>query len=194
MLSERCGTMFGLIILLIIVIFVFSIIFGIAKAVKQGKNMKLKVKELGASHGVKVTHVEGLGLAVEAPCELFLFDDRVLIDAKSHKFEIRFDKLRAAVVKSEQELVEKGKSVVGRAVIGTLLVPGLGTIIGGMSGIGSKQKKGKTNHYLIFNFIDSKGDMTAITFQDTFTLAIKKFCEDINNSLTQTSTGEVIQL
>src|SRR4051812_38331733 len=102
--------------------------------------MLQKTKELGAIEGVYVTHVEGLGLAANAPCEVFRFDDRILIDAKSHKFEINFTKLRAAEVKSEQELVEKGKSVVGRAVLGTLLVPGLGTINGGMSGIGNKKK------------------------------------------------------
>jgi hypothetical protein len=148
---------------------------------------------LGAKDGLNVVHVEGLGMGSAAPCELFRFDDRILIDAKTHKFEIQLEKLRAAVVKSEQELIEKGKSVVGRAVLGTLLVPGLGKIVGGMTGIGSKKKKGKTHHYLIINYLDSKGDLSAVTFQDDFTLIIKKFCNDLNKSISQASNG-VIQL
>jgi hypothetical protein len=183
----------GFIMFLIFAILAGGVILGVVNGVKQKNNLKRKAAVLGALEGVYVTHVEGLGLAVEAPCEIYRFNDRILIDAQSHKFEIRYDKLRAAVVKSEQELIEKGKSVVGRAVLGTLLVPGLGTIVGGMSGIGNKKKKGKTHHYLIFNFIDSNGDMNAVTFQDIFTLVIKKFCKDVNDSIAN-SPSEIIQL
>ncbi|MBY9087310.1 hypothetical protein KIH86_24300, partial [Paenibacillus sp. HN-1] len=84
----------------------------------------------------------------------------------TQKFEIPLERMRAAVAITEQELIEKSKSVVGRALIGTIIVPGLGTIVGGMSGIGTKKKDGKKNHYLILNFIDSKGELAAVTFQD----------------------------
>lgn len=186
--------MFEFIVFLVIAIFVIAIITGVVKGIKQNKSLTLKKSELGAIEGIHVKHVEGLGLSVGASCEVFRFDDRLLIDANSHKFEINYSKLRAAVVKSEQELLEKGKSVVGRAVIGTLLVPGLGTIVGGMSGIGSKKKKGKTSHFMIINYIGSNGDMAAVTFQDDFKFVLNKFCSDVNTSLAQTSTGEVIQL
>lgn len=83
--------------------------------------------------------MEGLGIG-SVECKIFRFSDRVLIDSGRQRFEIYLAQFRAAEVKSEQELIDKSKSVVGRAMIGTLIVPGLGTIVGGMSGIGNKRK------------------------------------------------------
>jgi hypothetical protein len=109
----RCDIVFEVIVYLIIAAFVIAVIAGVLKSVKQGNALKQKIKDLGAKDGLNVVHVEGLGMGSAAPC------NRILIDAKTHKFEIQLEKLRAAVVKSEQELIEKGKSVVGRAVLGT---------------------------------------------------------------------------
>jgi len=45
---------------------------------------------------------------------------------------------------TETEIIEKNKSVVGRAIVGTILPFGaLGTVVGAVSGIGTKQKKKK---------------------------------------------------
>lgn len=52
---------------------------------------------------------------------------------------------------SKNELTNK--SVIGRAVLGGVLTGGLGAIIGGMSGIGSKKVK---KFYLIINYWDRK--------------------------------------
>jgi len=56
---------------------------------------------------------------------------------------------------TEEELIREGKSVIGRAVIGHLLLGPLGAIIGGMSGIGPKEKLAYKN-YLVINFWDIK--------------------------------------
>lgn len=50
---------------------------------------------------------------------------------------------------SQNEL--KDKSTIGRAVLGGVLLGGLGAIIGGMSGIGAKNTK---KYYLIINYWD----------------------------------------
>ena len=47
------------------------------------------------------------------------------------------NKILSAVFASETEILEKDKSVIGRAAVGTLLLGPLGTIVGGMSGIGA---------------------------------------------------------
>lgn len=52
---------------------------------------------------------------------------------------------------SQNEL--KDKSTIGRAVLGGVLLGGLGAIIGGMSGIGTKNVK---RYYLIINYWDIK--------------------------------------
>ncbi|WP_025708038.1 hypothetical protein [Paenibacillus graminis] len=166
---------------LLAIIFIGAAVYGVKQGIEKSKKLKEEIAETGALQGIYVTHVEGLGIG-NVECKIFRFSDRVLIDSSKQKFEIYLDQLRAAEAKSEKELIEKGKSVVGRAVIGTLLVPGLGTIVGGMSGIGNKKKKGKTNHYMIFNFIDSKGELSAVTFQDVISFGINDFCKNINNS------------
>ena len=54
---------------------------------------------------------------------------------------------------SQDELAKVDKSVIGRAVIGGLILGPLGAIVGGMSGIGSKEKF-INKHFLIINFWD----------------------------------------
>jgi hypothetical protein len=152
------------------------------------------LKEVGAEEYIRVTHVEGLGIVPNVACNLFRFNDKIMIDAGHSKFELQFDRLRAAVVKTEQEITEKGKSVLGRALIGTLLLPGLGTIIGGMTGIGNKKIRGTNNYYLILNYIDSKGELSAVMFQNILNdFELRRFCLEVNKTLVQ-HKPEIIQL
>lgn len=56
---------------------------------------------------------------------------------------------------SREELIRTDKSVIGRAVVGGLLLGPLAAIVGGMSGIGSKEKL-KNKNYLVINFWDKE--------------------------------------
>lgn len=56
---------------------------------------------------------------------------------------------------SKSELAKINKSVIGRAVVGNLIFGPLGAIIGGMSGIGTKDKY-LDNQYMIINYWDTK--------------------------------------
>ncbi len=148
----------------------------------------------GSIDKFSATYIEGLEIITNTSCVIYRFEDKIQIDAKVQKYEIKLENIRAATVKSEQELIEKDKSVVGRAIIGTLLVPGLGTIIGGLSGIGKKKKKGKRNFYLIINYVDSDGELSTVTFQNNSNNAsMNRFCKAINNSSKQFKP-ETIQL
>jgi hypothetical protein len=159
-----------------------------------GNKLKKKAASMGAQDAIFASYFDGLGLPSSIYSEIFLFEDRLLIAVgKLQPYELKLSQIRAAVNKSEQEIVEKGKSVVGRALIGTLLVPGLGTIVGGMSGIGTKQKKGKDNNYLIINYEDAQGELKGITFINNLNIiAVANFCQKINKSLI--SDGSPIQL
>ncbi|WP_274363699.1 hypothetical protein [Paenibacillus thermotolerans] len=172
----------------------FLIMFGAAVVIMlflvswytraQGKAMDKKAKNAGAITAFSALHVEGIGLTKFASCDIFLFEDKILIDSYGRKFEIPLERVRAAEYKSEQELHEKGKSVVGRALVGTLLVPGLGTIVGGMSGIGNKQVRGKVNFYLILNYESSRGELEGVTFLNNLnTIRLNAFCNRINQAL-----------
>lgn len=177
------------ILLIVLVLAVFLIRAGL----KANKALKQNVIDIGADDVFLGFHVEGLGIAKNEPCKIFSFKDRILIDAKSQKFEIPYDRIRAAVVQNEREIIEKGKSVVGRAVIGTLLLPGLGTIVGGMTGIGNKKKNGALNHFLIFNYLDTKGEMQGVTFLNNYAeIKMHNFSEGINKRITITSPDVVV--
>ncbi|MFD3271522.1 hypothetical protein ACE3MS_15490 [Paenibacillus dendritiformis] len=166
---------------------IVAIIWAIFKARSDKKKMDKKASEAGAISAFTADHVEGIGLTSMAECDIYLFADKVLIDSFGRKFEIPLSRIRAAEFKSEQEIKEKSKTVAGRALIGTLLVPGLGTIVGGMSGIGNKKVKGETNFYLIINFIDSNGELNGVTFRNNFnTLRGVTFSSKINQQLSAT--------
>jgi len=54
---------------------------------------------------------------------------------------------------SKVELLNTDKSVIGRAVVGGLILGPLGAVVGGMSGIGTKQKI-KDKSFLVINYWD----------------------------------------
>jgi DNA-directed RNA polymerase subunit RPC12/RpoP len=54
---------------------------------------------------------------------------------------------------TQEELAQIDKSVIGRAVVGGLILGPLGAIVGGMSGIGNKEKF-INKHYFIINYWD----------------------------------------
>ncbi|MBR8659565.1 MULTISPECIES: hypothetical protein [unclassified Brevibacillus] len=181
--------MFYVIAFSIVVVLIVVILINRA----GNKEMDRKMHDSGADAMISAFHIEGIGLGRRADCDLFLFSDKVVIDHNGRKFEIPLARMRAAVVKTEQEIYEKDKSVVGRALIGTLLVPGWGTIVGGMSGIGTKKVKGKSNTYLILNFVNNNGKLAGVTFLNNFNIIrVNKFCEAVNNKISENKTETVI--
>ncbi|UPK45909.1 hypothetical protein [Paenibacillus pabuli] len=182
-------------IFVILLVIIVGCVFMYRFTSKLQKQKQEQMSERGAITFISANHVEGLPVSSNAPCDIIQFEDQIRIESGTNKFQIPLENMRAAVTKTERELIEKSKSVVGRAVIGTLLVPGLGTIVGGMSGIGKKQSKGAANTYIILNYINAQGDLSAATFLNNTNMAkVHKFCQDINNAI-QVHTGqEAIQL
>lgn len=80
---------------------------------------------------------------------------RNLRDLKAPLIRLPLEKLTHVWLETEQEYVEKNKSVIGRAAVGSLLGP-LGTIIGGMSGIGTKKRKGDKWMILTIGYEDGE--------------------------------------
>lgn len=72
---------------------------------------------------------------------------------------------------------EKSKSVIGRGIVGGLLLGYLGATIGAISGTGSKQIiEREIHHYVIINYTSSSGEIKAISFKEApSSIGVSKF-------------------
>ncbi|WP_286909290.1 zinc-ribbon domain-containing protein [Clostridium sp. UBA1652] len=79
---------------------------------------------------------------------------------------------------TRQELYSKDKSVIGRSVVGGLILGPVGALVGGMSGIGSKTKM-KNKHYLVINYwsLTTKKPATIIVGSEYRVTSFIKRCE-----------------
>lgn len=110
------------------------------------KEKKVKVLKL-----TDITHIEGISsLREEEKCELNVNDNDLIVVSNIGNFNISLDRIVNAGILSKKEMESKNKSVLGRAIVGSLV--GLG-FIGALSGIGQKVKK-KYNYFLVINYKD----------------------------------------
>lgn len=110
------------------------------------KEKKVKVLRL-----TDITYIEGISsLREEEKCELSVNDNELTVISNIGNFNISLDRIVNAGILSKKEIESKNKSVLGRAIVGSLV--GLG-FIGALSGIGQKVKK-KYNYFLVINYKD----------------------------------------
>ena len=110
------------------------------------KEKKVKVLKL-----TDITYIEGISsLREDEKCELSVNDNELTVISNIGNFNISLDRIVNAGILSKKEMESKNKSVLGRAIVGSLV--GLG-FIGALSGIGQKVKK-KYNYFLVINYKD----------------------------------------
>ena len=75
--------------------------------------------------------------------DVALYDNHLIIKSPILKQEIKlnYEQITDVFYGLETEVIEKNKSVIGRAVAGGLLFGGVGAVVGGISGTGTKTKK-----------------------------------------------------
>ena len=78
-------------------------------------------------------------------------------------YKIPIENILATLISSEKEVTEKSKSVVGRGLTGGVLFGPVGLFLGGLSGIGNKQKT-KTNYLYVISYKSAEGDIKNVTF------------------------------
>lgn len=133
---------------------------------------------------------EGLSIFYKGESVILTLDDQ----AKTLRFESRFpnkntkekasanlalEKINRAGYLTETEIIEKSKSVGGRAVAGGLILGPLGALVGGMTGIGDKKKK-ETTVYAIINYSDDQ----VLTFTiPPFNFGYMKFIAELNKHI-----------
>lgn len=86
--------------------------------------------------GYKLLFVQGVEGLENKPCEIRVEDSAVWLDIESRTYQIRMKNVEIL-----KQITEEDKSVVGRALVGGLVFGVVGAVVGGMSGIGTKEHK-----------------------------------------------------
>jgi len=127
-------------------------------------------KNKDGSIGTNLAFIDGLDAFTEnESIELSVYkdDNEIQVKSRSNKKKplahLNFNKITKIAMMTEKEIIEKSKSVGGRALAGGLLLGPLGAIIGGMSGIGNKNKSA-TEYYIIINY-KSNDEEKALSFK-----------------------------
>ena len=91
-------------------------------------------------------------------------NSRLIITSRLYDWQpvsLPFRRIYKVELFSENETVEKSKSVIKRGIAGALIAGPVGAVVGGMSGIGSKTKT-QTRRGLAIDFITKNGDRSLI--------------------------------
>lgn len=125
-------------------------------------------------------HIEGISLygeeeLIQATTEGDNIVFKSVVDKKKVA-NLNISKINSVRIFTEKEIIEKDKSVVGRAVIGTFVAGPIGTIIGGLSGVGNKKKK--KNYRILVIVYDTNKTITIL--EDKWATNFDKFTKELN--------------
>lgn len=99
--------------------------------------------------------------------DVALYDDHLEITSlQKKKLLLNYDQITDVFYGGKTELIQKPKSVIGRALVGGVIFGGTGAVIGAVSGTGTKTEK-KTHLYFIISYTSSDGNDCYIQFEDT---------------------------
>ena len=78
--------------------------------------------------------------------------------------QLSYSQVTAAEKVNEQQIAEHDKSVIGRAVVGGVVLGPLGAVVCGMSGVGKKQKTVYKDFFVI-NYTAASGELSTLSFE-----------------------------
>ena len=149
------------------------------------------------NRSVNLSFVDGVesyskGMAVELSMDdkdqCLIMKARVFKDKPIIK--LKYEQIIAANVVTEKEIIESDKSVVGRAVVGGVLLGPLGAIVGGMSGIGNKAKA-NTHYFMVINYKSNTGETKILSFEIVgSSLHWSEFIKELKNKFNSNQTIE----
>lgn len=100
--------------------------------------------------------------------DLALFEEHLEISSPilKNKVSLNYSQITDVFYGHSGALIDKQKSVIGRAMVGGLLFGNAGAIVGGMTGMGTKKVR-DSRLYLIISYISSENEERFIQFEDT---------------------------
>lgn len=119
-----------------------------------------------------------------------LNNDSITIENSDISFTLERSQVANSGFFTEQDIIAKNKNVVGRSIAGGLLFGGMGAVIGGLSGVGSKNKTLHRKFVFITYQSSDKSDCGIVFEVEDYELrSALKFIE-----LTKTVVAEPIKL
>lgn len=102
-------------------------------------------------------------------CEVALYDGFLEITAPFYKNKITlsYSKITDIFHGPKTNLIQKDKSVIGRALGGGILFGGAGAVVGAISGTNGKKTVKQILVYFIISYKDSDGNEKFLQFEDT---------------------------
>jgi len=117
---------------------------------KQITNWKLDCALQDCYYDPSANHTNYLE---EGTADVLVHTNGICITRGLTFFYISYQQIIDMKFVSQKQLAEVDKSVLGRAVVGGLLLGPLGAVVGGLSGVGTK-KKNIGDYYLVINYYD----------------------------------------
>lgn len=137
-------------ILLLMLVFSLKMFIITSRAKKIGKQTKQKrINELNSLYEVNFFHEIGLTLPERTHCQLYLCDDRIVIEGNGITFNLANSKIIDISLKTDREIEKAYVSSSGGAVGGALLFGPVGALIGGRV---KEKKNTKIITYLIITY------------------------------------------
>ncbi|WP_139995360.1 hypothetical protein [Kurthia sp. Dielmo] len=137
-----------------------------------------------------VLHVGGIPNLAPGEFTKLRVSDRRLEIGEKNSFPLR--QIKRAEHMKNNELREKQKSVIGRAVAGGLLLGPVAAIIGGLSGVGTKKVEAD-EQIISIDFIGHDGEERTAVFIDRnksgIGMSYKEFVSELNKKISHTAVA-----
>ncbi|NFA43404.1 SHOCT domain-containing protein [Clostridium botulinum] len=143
--------------------------------------------------------IDGIGLNKGTYMDVCIKENHLTVceSRKGYSINIYYQDIINVTYGTYCDEITKNKSTVGRAIIGGVLTGGIGAVVGGMSGIGTKTKTKKL-FAMYLEYMDTT-TKNLIVLEDVMLVGVKKFIEQIKikmnhapkvNDLVENSSSE----
>lgn len=131
-------------------------------------------------------YLEGIpSLLSKTLCTISVQEDKLIIEATNSKqrIELEYSKIINCQQIANTETIQKNKSVIKRGIAGGILLGPTGAIVGGLSGVGSKEKT-QLFYYLFITYKSlTSSETQTLKFQSMNYNNSKKIVEYINDKI-----------